>query len=181
MILCITGRSGAGKTELSRILEKIGFHIIEMGAIIKSEMEKEGIAPTPKNTKEFMLMIRELKGEDIIAQKITEKILSQKEENTAIIGVRSLKELEYFKKNIKNIKTLAVISSQEKRFSRLNKRGRSDDPKTLFEFINYKENNETKVGIDFVIENSEYTIENSGTIDDLEKNVFLILKELQNH
>ncbi len=152
-----------------------------MGAIIKSEMEKEGIAPTPKNTKEFMLMIRELKGEDIIAQKITEKILSQKEENTAIIGVRSLKELEYFKKNIKNIKTLAVISSQEKRFSRLNKRGRSDDPKTLFEFINYKENNETKVGIDFVIENSEYTIENSGTIDDLEKNVFLILKELQNH
>ena len=63
----------------------------------------------------------------------------------------------------------------------LKKRGRSDDPKTLFDFINYKENNETKVGIDSVIENSEYTIENSGTIDDLEKNVFLILKELQNH
>lgn len=180
MILCITGRPGSGKTEVSKILEKMGFHIIEMGSIIKSEMEKEGIPPTLKNIKEFMFNIRKLNGEEVVAQKVTEKILSEKGENIAIIGVRSLNELEYFKKNIKSISSIAVVSSQEKRFLRLNKRERSDDPKTLSEFT-YRENNETKLGIDYVIENSDYIIDNSGTISELEKNVFMILKELEIH
>ena len=63
MILCVTGRPGSGKSEVSRILSQLGFQIIEMGAVIKEEMQKQGISPDPKNTKEFMLKIREEKDQ----------------------------------------------------------------------------------------------------------------------
>ncbi len=178
MIIGITGRPGAGKSEVSRILESMGFVVIEMGSVIKSEMIKKGIEPTPKNTKEFMLHIREMEGDEVIAKKTVEDVLIKNNDNIVITGIRSLTEVEYFKKYIKNIKMLAIKSPQETRFKRLNKRGRSDDPKTFGEFINYRENNETKVGIDEAIESSEYVIENSGTVEELQRSVFLVLEDM---
>ena len=95
-----------------------------------------------------------------------------------IVGIRSLDEINYFKKYIKNIKIVALVSSQETRFRRLNVRGRSDDPKNILEFIKYREENETKIGIEDAIKNSDYFIENSGSLEELEKSIFFLLEEI---
>ncbi|MEM0200880.1 MAG: AAA family ATPase [Candidatus Micrarchaeaceae archaeon] len=178
MILCITGKSGSGKTETSKILSKFGFEIIEMGSIIREEMKRQNIPPTPKQTKDFMLKLRELYGNDIVAKKIIEKIQNIKNQNIAIIGIRSIAEQKYFESNLKSIYTIAIIAPLEERFRRLTFRGRSDDPKNIEEFLKYREENQIKVGIEDAINNSEYKVENTGSIEELEKNIFLLFKEL---
>lgn len=178
MILCISGRSGSGKTEASKILSKLGFEIIEMGSIIREEMKKQNIPITPKDTKEFMLKLRELYGDDIVAKKTLEKIKNLQTTNIAIIGIRSTKEQSYFKTHLKNFYSISLLTPVEERFKRLSSRGRSDDPKNMEEFLKYREENQTKVGIDEAIENSQYKIENTGSLEDLEQNIFLLLKEL---
>ncbi len=178
MILFITGKSGSGKTESSKILAKFGFDIIEMGSIIKEEMEKQNIPQTPKNTKEFMLKLRELHGNEIVAKKTLEKIKNTQNKNIAIIGIRSVAEQSFFKQNLNDSYSISLIVPIEERFKRVSVRGRVDDPKTLDEFMKYREENQIKVGIEEAIENSQYKIENTGSLEDLEKNIFLLLKEL---
>ncbi|MGC8479512.1 MAG: AAA family ATPase [Candidatus Micrarchaeia archaeon] len=182
-IICLTGRPGSGKTESSRILKKFGFVLIEMGSIIREEMAKSNVQLTNKNTKEFMLKFREKYGKDIVAKKTLEKIKSTKADNKnsdiAIIGIRSIDEQEFFKNNLKKIYTIALVSSQEERFRRLSNRNRYDDSKDMNEFLKYREENETKVGIDKAIENADYIIDNSSTIEELEKNLFMVLKNIR--
>ena len=60
MLLGLTGRPGSGKSETSKILEGMGFRVIEMGYVIKSEMSKiltrSAGKIKPLNEKEFVLL-----------------------------------------------------------------------------------------------------------------------------
>jgi len=158
---------GSGKTTISEFVKEMKIPVIAMGDVVREEAKVRGMEPTPKNLGKLMIEMREKMGANIIAKKCVEKI---KELNSKIIlveGVRSLEEIEEFKK-IGDVKVIAVHSSPKTRYERLFRRGRCDDPKSWEEFKE-RDLRELDIGIGKVISLADEIIINEGTIEDLKE------------
>jgi dephospho-CoA kinase len=105
----------------------------------------------------------------------------KKKDNIIFIdGIRSLAEVSIFRKFWK-FPIIAIIVDEKKRLRRLFKRSRSDDPKDLEE-LKERDDRELKFGLDEVIEEADYKINNNSTVDDLKKKVReVVLKVIQNY
>ncbi|MEM3063521.1 MAG: AAA family ATPase [Nitrososphaerota archaeon] len=173
LIFGIAGMPGAGKTEVCKILsKKFNAPIYIMGDIIRRIAKERNIEPTRNNLEKIMLKIREEEGEDIIAKKIFEEIKLSNIKNGVIIidGIRSIHELDFFKKNFENFILLAVIASKENRFLRLFKRRREDDPSSFEEFIK-RDRIESLIGLGAVLAEADFYILNDGTLKELNKQI----------
>jgi dephospho-CoA kinase len=167
---------GSGKTTISEFVREMKIPVIAMGDVVREEAKVRGIEPTPKNLGKLMIEMREKMGANIIAKKCMEKI---KELNSKIIlveGVRSLEEIEEFKK-IGDVKVVAVHSSPKTRYERLFRRGRCDDPKSWEEFKE-RDLRELDVGIGKVISLADEIIINEGTIEDLKENTLKVFRKV---
>ncbi|MCS7368162.1 MAG: AAA family ATPase [archaeon GBS-70-058] len=165
--MCLTGMPGSGKTTISEFVKEMKIPVIAMGDVVREEAKVRGMEPTPKNLGKLMIEMRKKMGANIIAKKCVEKI---KELNSKIIlveGVRSLEEIEEFKK-IGDVKVIAVHSSPKTRYERLFRRGRCDDPKSWEEFKE-RDLRELDIGIGKVISLADEIIINEGTIEDLKE------------
>ncbi|RLE50882.1 MAG: dephospho-CoA kinase, partial [Candidatus Methanomethylicota archaeon] len=161
-VICVTGMPGAGKSIFADVAKKLGLKVINMGDVIREEAEKEGIT----NLGEVMLKLRRLHGEDIVAKKCLSKITP--EDNVVIIeGVRSLAEVEVFRKIANEVVIVAIHASPLKRYQRLVGRGRIDDPKSWEEFVE-RDLRELSVGIGSVIALADKMFLNEGSVENLE-------------
>ncbi len=180
MILGIVGLHGAGKEEVAKILSHKGFTVLDMGDVIREEMEKAGIAITHESDQKFPVELRKKRGNEIVAKLIVEKLEKLNARDVAIIGLRSTYELDYFKSNMPGMVLVAVDAPEELRFERLKARGRPGDPKTFAEFhargereakANADNEEQRKAGLYTVIGMANYRIENIGTKKELEAEV----------
>ncbi|MEM2927867.1 MAG: AAA family ATPase [Nitrososphaerota archaeon] len=173
LVFGIAGMPGAGKTEVCKILsKKFNAPIYIMGDIIRRIAKERNIEPSRNNLEKIMIKIREEEGEDIIAKKIFEEIKLSNIKNGVIIidGIRSIHELDFFKKNFENFILLAVIASKENRFLRLFKRRREDDPSSFEEFIK-RDRIESLIGLGAVLAEADFYILNDGTLKELNKQI----------
>ena len=168
-MLCITGMPGAGKSEVGAMLVEKGFTEVEMSASIREKMAEEGIEISNVNLREFSLRIRKEYGGDIVARWAMEKIRRLNADRVLIVGLRGEDEARYFESQGK-LKVILVTAPEDVRFERLKARGRSDDPKTKTDF-EYREEKERQFGIEGIMGRAQYVISNSGTIDELRKDV----------
>lgn len=173
LVFGVAGMPGAGKTEVCKILsKKFNAPIYIMGDIIRRIAKERNIEPSRNNLEKIMIKIREEEGEDIIAKKIFEEIKLSNIKNGVIIidGIRSIHELDFFKKNFENFILLAVIASKENRFLRLFKRRREDDPSSFEEFIK-RDRIESLIGLGAVLAEADFYILNDGTLKELNKQI----------
>ncbi|MEM1575850.1 MAG: AAA family ATPase [Nitrososphaerota archaeon] len=173
LVFGIAGMPGAGKTEVCKILsKKFNAPIYIMGDIIRKIAKEKSIEPTRNNLEKIMLKIREEEGPDIIAKRIFEEIKISNIKSKVIIidGIRSIHEVDFFKKNFENFILLAVIASKENRFLRLFKRRREDDPSSFEEFIR-RDRIETSIGLGAVLAEADFYILNDGTLKELNKQI----------
>ncbi len=178
-VIGTVGMPGSGKSVMSQILkEKLNSFYIVMGDVIREEVMKEGLEPTPNNVRRIMLTIREREGNDIVARRCIEKLKENEEkyEWTIIEGLRGIEELVTFRKHL-NFLLIAIHASPSTRFNRLKQRGRSDDPKNR-EMFDKRDLTELKVGIGSVIALADYILLNEGTKEDLQAEVNKFLKSV---
>ncbi|MDH5811073.1 MAG: AAA family ATPase [Candidatus Methanomethylicaceae archaeon] len=162
-LFCITGMPGSGKSVISETARSLGLKVIVMGDIIREEAEARGIKKTPGSLGELMLALRKEEGNDVVAKRCLSKV---SDASVAVIeGIRSLDELNFFRRNAK-VCLLAVHASPNTRFQRLLKRGRPDDPKDL-ETFNERDMRELQVGIGSVIALADKVFINEGTMEEL--------------
>ncbi|MFX1519892.1 MAG: AAA family ATPase [Promethearchaeota archaeon] len=174
------GMPGSGKSVVSQIIkEKLNAFYIVMGDVIREEVLKEGLEPTPDNVRRIMLTIREREGNDIVARRCIKKLKENegKYEWAIIEGLRGLKELFTFRKQLSTFLLVAIHASPSTRFNRLKQRGRSDDPKNR-EMFNERDLTELKVGIGSVIALADHIIVNEGTKDDLRRKIDIFLEDV---
>ena len=146
MIVGVTGRRGAGKSEAARLLRERGFEIVAMGAILRQMMVDRGIEPEEHNLRAFILDVRAELGEEVLAIETLEKINRMRSPKVAIIGIRTPAEINFFKRQFgNNLVTIAVMADDKTRFDRVRMRGRADDPRTRNEFMEYKNKIESKL------------------------------------
>lgn len=166
---------GAGKSTIAEGLESKGYDIVNMGNAVRAEAKKRNLESTRENLGKLMLELREQNGPGAIAELIKPEIESSSSNVILVDGVRSNDEIQVLKK-FGNVKLLAIHASTGIRFDFLQKRGRSDDPKTQ-EHFEERDNRELGVGISNAIALSDYAISNIGlTKDELIESGFKIIQ-----
>lgn len=172
-IIGVTGLPSSGKGEFSNTAKSFGFHEIVMGDIIRSEVSKRNLPMTRENSNKIMIQLREERGNDIVAELTGEKIdleLSKGRSKILIDGIRSMAEVEFFKKKYTDLQIVAIHADPQTRYQRSLSRKRQDDANSRKSFEE-RDIIELGVGIGNVIANADILIISPSTIQEA-KSVF---------
>ncbi len=157
-IVAITGMPGAGKSTAAQAIVKLGWTRVVMGDVIRAETKRRGLESDAKNTGEVMKLLRREKGESAVADLCLEAIARLKAEKVVVDGIRSLAEVEAFRRKAR-VLLVAVDASPERRFEFLKERGRKDDPLSYEMFVE-RDGRELDVGIGKAIALADETVSN---------------------
>ncbi|MEM3873913.1 MAG: AAA family ATPase [Candidatus Bathyarchaeia archaeon] len=178
LVVGLAGMPGAGKSVVVNVARANGYGVVVMGDEVREEARRRGLEPTPENLGRIMLELRRLEGEAIIAKRCISKILRKAESKVVVDGIRSLAEVEEFKRHFPKFTLIAVHASPEIRFKRLFHRQRSDDPKN-WEIFHERDMRELSVGLGNAIAMAEYMIVNEESLETAKKRAATVLKRVE--
>lgn len=178
LVVGLTGMPGAGKSIVVEVAKARVYGIVIMGDEVRLEVQKRGLEPNPENIGHVMLELRRLEGDAVIAKRCLAKIMERPEEKVLVDGIRSLAEVEEFKRNFKNFVLLAVHAPPMVRFRRLYSRGRSDDPHDWMLF-HERDMRELSVGLGNAIAMADYMVINDGGMEEAKRKVEEILARIE--
>jgi len=164
LVLGLTGMPGSGKSLVVNVAEQQDYDIVIMGDVIREETKKRKMDITPENMGKVMLALRREEGPAVIAKRCLPKITKSKKSKVMVDGIRSLDEIDEFKRNLKKFTHIGVHASPDTRFERLFNRARPDDPKNWEDF-NERDMRELSVGLGNAITMAERMIINEGPIN----------------
>jgi dephospho-CoA kinase len=170
------GMPGSGKGAFQRIFQKMGYPVVIMGDEIREEAKQINLKPTPDNLGKIMIQLRESEGPAAIAKRCVPKLKKAKEKILGIDGIRSMYEVDEFKKHFSNLLIIAIHASPQTRYNRLSRRRRSDDPQNWETFLQ-RDQRELDVGMGAVIATADHMIVNEGTLIHLKRKIHQVLKE----
>jgi dephospho-CoA kinase len=178
IVVGIAGMPGAGKAVVSRVAHENDYAIVIMGDVIREETKRRGLKLTPENVGKVMVRLREEKGQEVVAKRCIPKISNTNADFVLVDGIRSLIEVQEFKKSFKNFALVAVHSSPETRFGRVFRRKRSDDP-SIWEVFHERDLRELSVGQGNVIAMADYMIANEGTFEEYKAKIKEVLEAVK--
>ena len=182
-ILAVVGMSGSGKSVVVDHLTAKGYPKVYFGGMIYKEMEKRGIARTEdgESEKEFREMIRATEGKDWVVRQViaeTKDLIAAGQKRIVLDGVYSWTEYKTLKHEFpKNLIFVAVVVDKKLRYQRVAHRpNRSFDSAAIRERDRSEIENLENGG---PIAAADYYILNNGTIEDAQKSLDHILKEIE--
>ncbi|EHP85259.1 AAA family ATPase [Methanotorris formicicus] len=172
VLIGITGMPGSGKSAIKKIAKKFNIPVVSMGDVVREETRKSGLELTPENVGNMAIKLREMYGKEAIAVPCLKYVEEYFADCDFVIieGVRSLYEVNYFKKHYPFL-TIAIHASPKTRFGRLIKRQREDDAMDWDEFVK-RDMRELGFSIGGVIALADYMVVN-------EENYESYLQELE--
>ena len=165
---------GSGKTTAAGSAKDLGVMCTTMGDVVREEADKRGLPRTRENMLNLMFEMRTEGGSGIIAQKCVEKVQDSKAPIVVIDGLRCQKEVDIFREHYPDFQVITIHVRPHIRFVRLQKRGRTDDPKNIQEFHD-RDHKELKIGIAEVIALADEVIINEQTIPSLQEQLAICL------
>ena len=167
----VTGMPLSGKTTVADFLENEGFAVLDMGDVVRIEMEKRGIAT--EDTGDWVNEMRDEHGMDAIAQlsaPYLEEIIEEKDK-IVITGMRGWSEKERFEEETEeDIEVVAVWSSRETRKERREERMREEDVKG--DGFHERDIREIENGVGKLMALSDHIVENEDiSLEELEAEV----------
>lgn len=178
LVVGLAGMPGAGKSVVVNVAKAMGYGVVVMGDVVREEASKRGLEPSPETLGRIMLELREKEGASVIAKKCTKKIRDAKEQKVIVDGIRSLAEVEEFKKQFPKFALLAVHASPETRFRRLYHRRRSDDPKN-WQIFHERDMRELSVGLGNAIAMAEHLIVNEDDLETVKRKAEEVLRKVE--
>lgn len=177
IIIGLVGEFASGKSSVSEYLQKkYNAKIFKFSDPLTDILRRVNKKIVRSNQSAVANSLREIFGEDILSQVLM--LDAQKTKNKIIVvdGFRKTGELNYFKK-FSNFFLINITADLETRYKRIVKRGEKEDEKTksLKSFIKdhalKADTDITKVG-----KKADYAIDNSGTKEQLYKQIDKIIK-----
>ena len=178
LVICLAGMPGSGKSVIVEVAKERGYDIVVMGDVIREEAERRRLEPNPENLGKIMVELRRSEGKAVIAKSCIPKIEKKTKSKVIVDGIRSLSEVEEFKKNFPKFSFIAVHSSPETRFSRVYRRRRSDDPEN-WEVFRERDMRELSVGLGDAITMAEYIIVNEEKLEAVKEKIREILRRIE--
>jgi dephospho-CoA kinase len=176
-VLGFCGLPGSGKSTALEAIAELGT-IIMMGDVIRNEAKKIGLLPTDENLGRIAKELRKNGGDEIVAEKCVELIKDNMKSPIFIDGIRSMAEIKVFRKYW-NFLVIAIIADDQLRYQWISNRARMDDSDKESD-IKERDLREIGFGLEEVIKNADYIIENNSNLIDLKiKTKTLIMKLIQ--
>jgi len=177
-LLLITGMPGAGKSTVAEGTRHLGFDVIIMGDRIREETASRGLSISDMNCGRVMEEIREELGSSVIAKLSIPKILASEKTLIAVDGVRSIAEVEEFKRSFPITRLLAVSASPKRRYDFIRSRSRGDTPSDEAAFKS-RDERELRVGVGEVMSIAEEILLNDViTLEELKAEVIVITQRV---
>lgn len=161
-VIGVVGMPGAGKSLVDEVALAMSFEVVSMGDVVREDARSRGLQPTHENLTSIMFDLREKNGPGVIAARCAPKIFQSSKQVVVVDGLRSMHEVEEFRKSFLRFTILCIHASPETRFRRLFGRGRSDDPSHWAAFVD-RDAKELQLGLGSVIALSDFVISNEGT------------------
>ncbi|MCL4324343.1 MAG: flagellar hook-basal body complex protein FliE [Candidatus Thermoplasmatota archaeon] len=175
MKLAVTvGMPGSGKDELVNVAKSLGFHVIKMGDLVRSEAQRRKLQLNDQNLGRIANEEREKHGASIWAKRVIPLVTETK---TLIDGCRSNDELDLLRHHFGDLVLIGIHSSPETRFERLSRRARGDDSMS-FEAFYERDRRELKFGIGNALAMADHMIVNEGAVQDLRRQADEVLREV---
>jgi dephospho-CoA kinase len=165
------GQNGSGKDEVLKYLHRKYFiPYISTGDMVREVAARKNILPTRENLGRLTESYFRQFGKGHFVTMAANKILRNQWHVTGISGIRSTEDIEVVKEIFGRgfILIHVYISDQKIRFRRMVERGSERDPRTYEEFLKLDEAEERQFHISEAASQANYTVNNDGTVDDME-------------
>ena len=167
-IIVLSGPPGSGKAAVGHILEEMGWKILSLGDVVRSEVASRNLEPTPSNIGYVAQDMRDQFGPAIVMERLLHDIEAAVEHNHVVIdGLRQIEELERLQSSQPRMIVIAVEAPESDRRERINSRLRSDDGN-----FDEREAREWGWGLEMVMQLADLTIKNDQTEGDFRASIF---------
>jgi dephospho-CoA kinase len=164
IVIALAGMPGSGKSLVVDTATESSYYAVLMGDVIREEAKKRGVEPNAKNIGNIMLELRQIEGKAVVARRCIPKIVGTAKQKIIVDGIRSLDEVDEFKKCFSQLVLMAIHASPETRFTRLFHRRRSDDAAN-WEVFHSRDVRELSVGLGAAIAMAEYFVVNEDPVE----------------
>lgn len=178
LVVGLAGMPGAGKSVVVNVAREKGYNAVIMGDLVREETRRRGLELNPENIGKTMLGLRQKEGSSTIAKRCIPKIDQSTKGKAIVDGIRSMEEVNEFKKHFSRFILVAIHSSPETRFKRLYSRRRKDDPGN-WKIFGERDMRELRVGLGNAIAMAAYMIVNEERLEAAKKEANRILKRIE--
>lgn len=178
LVVGLAGMPGAGKSVVVNVARERDYGTVIMGDVVREETRRTGLDLNPKNIGKTMLRLRQKEGPAIVSKRCIPKIDQSIKEKVIVDGIRSLDEVDEFKRHFPKFILVAVHSSPETRFKRLHSRRRKDDPENR-EIFHKRDMRELSVGLGSAIAMALHMIVNEQELEAVKAEARRTLKRIE--
>ena len=182
-ILGLTGRNAAGKGAVAEILKQKSFIYHSLSDTLREELRNNGKKESRENLIQVGNDLRNSGGPSVLADLIIKNLVSLN--HHIVDSIRNPAEVDSLNRTYLNHKfsLIAVDALPELRFKRLKDRNRIGDSSSWEEFIHQesleeKSDNPNKQQLFGTILKADYSVDNSGTLTELNQQINKIINQL---
>ena len=183
IVFGLTGKNASGKGTVAEILKKKNFTYHSLSDSLRDELKSLKKEETRENLIDIGNELREKGGPGVLADKLMPKLNS--ENNHIVDSIRNPLEVISLRKEtlLRRFFLISVDANSKLRYDRLCSRGRIGDTDSWEKFVEQEkkeENNDdpNKQQLSKTMEMADYNIDNSGTLEELEAQVNIIISSL---
>ena len=183
IVFGLTGKNASGKGTVAEILKRKNFTYHSLSDSLRDELKSLKKEETRENLIDIGNKLRQKGGPGVLADKLIPKLNS--ENNHIVDSIRNPLEVISLRKEtlLRRFFLISVDANSRLRYDRLCSRGRIGDTDSWEKFVEQdkkEENNDdpNKQQLSRTMEMADYSIDNSGTLEDLEAQVNRIISSL---
>lgn len=180
-IIGLVGRKGCGKGTIAKILaEKYGAKVFRFSSVIADLLRRLALPESHDNMIRLSEVLRHEFGEDVLKNAIMAQIERGDGNLLVLDGLRRIEDLEGFE-TLGTFRVINVTAPIGIRYQRLTHRGEKigENEMSFDEFVKMQADAPTERTIADVEARAWKTIENAGTLADLERAVQAVMEEIQ--
>ncbi len=179
LIVALTGEKLGGKDTVAEYLvNKYGAFHVRHSHILDDILRLLDMPISRRNEIDLGMALRRVFGEGTLNPGLRKRVKESQKDFVVINGFRFQDELT----NVKELgaKTIYITAPEELRYQRFLKRQeKADDARQTLEQFRQQEQEPTEVGIPALGAQSDFKIENTGTLEELYDKVDVIVKSLK--
>ena len=182
IVFGLTGKNASGKGTVAEILKKKNFTYHSLSDSLRDELKSLKKEETRENLIDIGNELREKGGPGVLADKLMPKLNS--ENNHIVDSIRNPLEVISLRETLlRRFFLISVDANSRLRYDRLCSRGRIGDTDSWEKFVEQEEKEENnddpnKQQLSRTMEMADYSIDNSGTLEELEAQVNRIISSL---
>ncbi len=176
ILIGLLGTIGAGKTTVSDCLVKKGFYRVIMGDLVREKATQNGLKLTRENLGKTQEEYRDKYGPDYFIKEAIKRLKDSKKAKLLVDGIRL--PIDADRAKFEGAKLILADAPAEIRFERLKQRKREDDAQTIDKFMEQEKAEWKRFDFEKTLEYIDYTLNNSGNLEELYTQINDILREI---